>query len=83
MIPGFFISVFAATVNFLIGLLPEVAFPTQIATSISLVMGYVNAMNWLFPVSTLITCLGIVISFEIGVFVFKFTRWLIHLIRGN
>jgi len=83
MITGFLISTFAGFVGFLIGLLPTIAFPTQIATSIALIMGYVNAMNWLFPVSTLITCLGIVITFEIGVFSFKFIRWLIHLIRGN
>jgi len=83
MITGFIVSIFTGFVSFLIGLLPVVDFPSEIATAIALVMGYVNAMNWLFPVSTLITCLGIAITFEIGVFVFKFTRWIIHLVRGN
>lgn len=83
MITGFIVSIFTGFVAFLIGLLPVVDFPSEIATAIVLVMGYVNAMNWLFPVSTLITCLGIAITFEIGVFVFKFTRWIIHLVRGN
>jgi len=83
MISGFFISIFAGFVAFLIALLPVVAFPTQIATAIATIMGYVSAMSWLFPVSTLLTCLGVMITFELGVFGFKFTRWLIHLIRGN
>jgi len=83
MIVGFLIKLFAAFVSFLIGLLPVVAFPSGIATAITTVMGYVNALSWLFPVSTLITVLGIMITYEIGIFTFKFTRWLIHLIRGN
>jgi len=83
MITGFLIALFSAFVAFLIGLLPVVAFPSEIATALATVMGYVNAMAWLFPVATLLSVLGIAITFHIGIFTFKFTRWLIHLIRGN
>jgi len=83
MITGFLIKFFTAFVGFMIGLLPIVAFPTEIGTAITTVMGYVNAMSFLFPVTTLVTVLGIAITFHVGIFAFKFTRWVIHLIRGN
>jgi len=83
MITGFLISIFTAFVGFLIGLLPVIAFPTEFGDAVELVWGYVQAMSFLFPVATLLSVLSIAITFHLGVFGFKFTRWVIHLVRGN
>jgi len=78
MITGFFLSIFYAFALFFVNLLPTIAYPTAIASSIVLVVGYMNAANFIFPVSTLITVLGLAFSYHGAILLWR----LMHLIGG-
>jgi len=82
MITGFFISLLTTVVLFFVGLLPVLAIPSGWTDAITLIWGYVNAMSFLLPISTLLTILGLVVSIEIAVFVWHFSLKLYHMIRG-
>jgi len=83
MITGFFIQIFLALVGFFIGVLPIYALPSGISSAFTLIMGYVNALSFLFPVGTLLTVVGIAIFFHISMFAMDAILYIIHLIRGR
>jgi hypothetical protein len=82
MITGFFLQVITAVANFLVGLLPVINIPTGWTDAITLIWGYVNAMSFLLPISTLLTILGLVVTIEVAVFVWHFSLKLYYMIRG-
>jgi len=83
MITGFLLSVLYALIAFFIALLPATAIPTAALTAIVSLVGFINAYSFLFPVSTLLTVLGVVMTYYITMLVFDTGLWIIHLIRGN
>lgn len=83
MITGFFLQVAYLFLVFMIGLLPIVAIPTAWLNALTLIWGYVNALNFLFPVSTLLTVVVFALSFHVAILLLRMLLWVIHLIRGR
>jgi len=54
------------------------AFLTAIATFVV----YMKAWNFLFPISELLFCVGIVVGFEIIVWTWHVLRWILKIVRG-
>jgi len=76
MIPGFFLSIFLVMLQFFVNLFPVVAYPTQITSAVNFIWGYINAVNFLFPVSTLLTILGLALTYHVAVFLWRASNWL-------
>jgi len=83
MIVGFFLSILTTLIVFFVGLLPIIAFPASVTSAISLVWGYINAMSFLLPVTTLLQILGLVVSIEVFLFIYHFSLKVYHLVRGK
>jgi len=82
MITGFFISLLTTIVGFFLSLLPTIDLPTGWTDSITLVWGYINAASFLFPITTLLTILSLVVTIEVAVFLWHFSLKIYHMIRG-
>lgn len=83
MIVGFFLQILYVFVFFVVGFLPVVAMPVGWVSALALIWGYINAMNFLFPVSTLLLVLSFALLFHVLVLLFRFGLWVIHVIRGR
>lgn len=69
---------------FLVGLLPESSgLPIGIENAISDAVGMAYAFDFIVPIDTVLTLLGLVTAFEIGILTYRFIMWIIHLVRGN
>lgn len=83
MIIGFLIQILVIFVSFFIQLLPVIPLPTGWIGAVTLFWGYVNALNFLFPVTTLLTVLLIALSFHLAILLLRLALWIIHLLRGR
>jgi len=83
MITGFFLQIFLTLIMFFVGLLPVVAFPSQITSAIATVWGAVNAFSFIFPVGTLLTVLGIAMTFHLTMIGWNFANYIARWIRGR
>jgi len=52
-------------------------FPSEVHSAFSYFGGYVNMLDVLVPVDTLLICVGLVSIFEISVFGFKTFKWIL------
>jgi len=82
MLTGFLISILTSIASFFIAFLPVIAVPTGWLDAITLIWGYVNAMAFLLPVTTLVQILALVVTIEVAVFLWHFSLKLYHMIRG-
>jgi len=53
--------------------------PTQFTSSLQTLVTYAYAFDWIIPISTLFIVLKWAIAFEIGVFVWRVMKWVLHL----
>jgi len=84
MIIGSLLNIFYLFVAFFIGLLPVSAgIPADWVSSLSLIWGYANAMNYLFPMGTFVAVLAIALVFHVAALGWKLVVWTVHLIRGK
>jgi len=83
MITGSILALILVLLQFFVNLLPVAAFPTEIAIAIGTMWGYVTSYNFLFPVSTLLTILGIAMIFHATLLVWRLANFIGHYIRGN
>lgn len=82
MIIGFFITLITTIVTFLLSILPVYDMPAEWIAAVNLIWGYLNAMSFLLPVSTLLTVLGIALFFHVTIFGWNFAIKIYHMIRG-
>ena len=59
------------------------ALSPAIASSISLIIGYMKAWNFLLPIDTLFICVGTVLTFHIAVWGWQALKWVVSVLRGN
>lgn len=65
-------------VAFLIGLFPTGGtLPTELHDAVVYLGGYVGMLDPIVPVATLLTCITLIVTVEIGVWSFKAIRWAI------
>lgn len=83
MITGFFLQIGLSVMSFIVGLLPFIAFPTQISTAIATIGGYMNAWTYIFPVATLLQVLGVAFIFHGLIAAWHYLHLLARYIRGR
>lgn len=83
MITGFFLQIGYVLVAFFIGLLPEIPTPDGWTDAIALIMSYMNALSWLFPVATLLQVLSFAVAFHVALLGYDLSLKVYHLIRGR
>jgi len=59
------------------------ALSPSISSSIILIVGYMKAWNFLFPITELLQCVLLVVAFELAIWVWHALKWVLHLIRGG
>lgn len=57
--------------------LPDATLPANISSAIQTAQGYFSSFNFIFPVSTFIAIIGIVLTIEAGVMIYKVIMWII------
>jgi len=66
----------------IVGFLPSGTVPTQWVSAVYSIWAYANEFSYVFPVSTLLFWLGVVLAFNVAVMVFKLFNWIIRKIPG-
>jgi len=61
-----------------IRILADVSLSADFANSISTFNNYLARLNFILPISTLITIIGIFIGIEVAIFAYKLIMWLIR-----
>lgn len=74
----------AGVLSLIAAILPSSSgLPSSISNAIESMLGYLYAFSYIFPVNTLLTAIIIVGTFQAGIFVFKFFRYVFNLLRGS
>lgn len=83
MITTFFLNLFYFLISGILGLIPaSQGLPPDISQGFSDFIGQANKWSMIFPVGSLLSALGIVISVEVGIFGWKVVHLVIRWIRG-
>jgi len=72
------LNIFYSFLSTLISALPAGSgFPSGVHTATSALAGYLHILDPLVPISTLLTCVGLVVGAELALFTFRTLKWLI------
>jgi len=83
MITGFFLNLLFLFIGFMIGLLPlGGTFPDAWIQAVNTFWYGINQFSFFLPVSTLVTCIGLMVTFHIFEFAWKGMHWILGLLRG-
>lgn len=63
-------------------LLPDATLPSGLTSAIATANTYIRAIDFVFPVSTFLTILGLILGIETFIILFKIINWLIRKIPG-
>lgn len=78
------IQMFYGIFSFMIGALPDgKTLSPEIAMSVTTIFGYVRNLDFLIPISTLVTLLGLALAFQFGVFTYRNVGKILRMVRGN
>jgi len=78
------LTILLTTLTTLFLILPTSAgLPVGAENALSTVLGYLYQWDFIIPVDTILTILSLTISFELGVFLWRFFKWVTHLISGT
>lgn len=83
MITGFLLNVFYGVLQFFVNRLPISSIPQDGLDAIVTVWSYVNAMSFLFPVGTLLTVLGLAMTFHGVIMLWRFSALVANYLRGR
>lgn len=75
-----FLALFIAVLNFLPTAAP---LSPAVSSGFVLVIGFMKEWNWLFPITELFICVGVVLSYEILFWSWRALLGTAHLIRGT
>ena len=79
MIFQYIFSIPALILQTIINLLPEGGtLPTEWTDAVATMWGFVEAFEFLIPIDTLLWCLGIALTFHLGIFAFRVFNWIIN-----
>jgi len=76
MITDAFITIITNIVQFIIGLFPAyTGLPTQLDSGLTWILGLLNDIGGFIPLDTFFTILGLIVSLETGILLFRFFAW--------
>lgn len=82
MITTFILTILYSFSNLVLAFLPTGTLPAGFTTALAYFWGALNAFSYIFPVSTLLAALAIVLAFDVGVMAWHFLQWVIKKIPG-
>jgi hypothetical protein len=84
MITGWLLKLIGIVILWVISLLPDVGtgLPTGISDAITAVAGYINAFSFFFPFATLFEVVGVALTFEVAVLLWRMFNWTIKRVKG-
>jgi len=83
MITGFILTIFVVVLEFIVGFMPIVPFPSEITDAWVTMWGYINGLSWLFPVGTLISVLTIGVLFQVSMWGWHMLHVVASYVRGR
>lgn len=84
MITGFLLTLVFLFISFLLSLLPTGGtFPIEWITAVNTFWYGINAFSFFLPVSMIVTCIGIMVSFHLFEFAWKAIHWILGITRGH
>ena len=83
MITSLFINAFLGFFNFLVAFLPTGNFSVDVQNGITTFFNQAYAWNSIFPLDTAFTVLKWTVYFWGIIFLWDFSKYILHLIRGN
>jgi len=84
MIVSFFITILSAILSGLIALLPSTsAINSNVDSAITFFAPKFSTWNDVLPVDSLLTIIGLVLTFEAGLLLFFSINWIFNKIRGS
>ena len=83
MITGLLLKIAFGFINFVLGLLPQTGFSSDIVNGMTAFFNNAWSYNSIFPVDTMFNLLIASGVFWVFVFVWETSKWFIHFIRGN
>jgi len=81
MVIGFFLSALLTVLGFVVGLLPVLAFPSQIAPAILMFWSYVNLFSMVIPVQTILTVLLLSLGYLAAKLLWDLMHWILRRVR--
>jgi len=63
--------------------LPSGSLPSEVVDAIQNIFGYLYMFDNLFPISDILTILGLYATFELLVYSWKAFNWLIRVLKGS
>ena len=78
MIVDFILNLIYVVISGFLNLLPTVSVSDGVLSAVSTANSYISALSMIFPVSTLIAILGLVLSIEAGILLIKIINWFIR-----
>jgi len=82
MITGFFLTIFLTLFNFIVNVLPTVAFPTEIQDAFVLVWGYAQLFSLILPVDTMLQVFALALAYHAIYMVWRLGHMIMGYIRG-
>lgn len=77
-----FLYILLYAITYPLRIIPDVPELAEINASVLTASGYISNLNGIFPVDTIITQLGIFISYELIIALYKIIKWLYQKIPG-
>jgi len=78
MIIGFLLSIPAYFLQTIIGLLPNGGqMPSEWVSAVYTIWQYIETFSFIVPIGTLLTVLGLALTFHLAIFGFKIFHWII------
>jgi len=78
------ILLFTTLITGLVTLLPDSSgLPSGVTDAVGRIGGLFSSFDWLLPISLIYTIIVWLLVFELGILAYRFTMWIIHMVRGN
>jgi len=83
MITEFLLSIPAFILQAFLAIIPNGgSIPTEWSSSVFLMWGYVNQFSFILPINTIVTCLGIVMTYHLTMWGWDALVWILARMRS-